>query len=112
MLPNYYFPNAPQARTRREAAHYYVKSSAFVEPSPALSSSESVIQRITHPASNDSIIDRQVLLQADNAIRKSVRLPLSDLRAEKEALELIRAKTSSRCLESTNTMKPRNLSIL
>jgi aminoglycoside phosphotransferase (APT) family kinase protein len=92
--PSYYFANAPQARTRREATRYYLTSAAFVEPCPVLSSSEIVIHRITHPASIESSIDRQVVLQTDNAIRKSVRVPLSDLRAEKETLELVRANTS------------------
>ncbi|KAH8693852.1 kinase-like domain-containing protein [Talaromyces proteolyticus] len=89
-----YFTNAPDARTRREATHSYFKCKVFVEPKPHLDSSETIIHQITHPASLDSIIDRQVVLQSDDRIRKSVRTHLSDLKSEKEILEIVRANTS------------------
>jgi aminoglycoside phosphotransferase len=89
-----FFVNAPDARTRREATRCYLKSTTFLEPQPPLSSSEKAIRQITHPASIESIIDRRVVLQRDNKIRKSVRVHLSDLRAEKDALELVRVNTS------------------
>jgi aminoglycoside phosphotransferase len=89
-----YFANAPGAHTRREATHSYFRCKVFVEPKPHLDSSENIIHQITHPASIDLITDRQVVLQSDNRIRKSIRTHLSDLKAEKETLEIIRANTS------------------
>jgi aminoglycoside phosphotransferase len=92
--PEYYFINAPHCRTRREAALHFLKSKTFLEPEPPLKGYEKVIHQIMHPASMDSIIDRQVVLQTDNTILKSVRIPNSNLFAEKEALELVKANTS------------------
>lgn len=67
----------------------------FSEPSPPAASSESIIHQITHPASLNTIIDRQVVLQNDdNKIRKSVRIHLSNLKFEKEILETVKASTS------------------
>lgn len=89
-----FFVNAPNARTRREATHCYLTAAKFLDSQPPLSSSEKVIHQITHPASIESIIDRRIVLQRDDNIRKSVRVHLSDLCAEKDALELVRANTS------------------
>ncbi|MCJ1255151.1 hypothetical protein MMC24_002967 [Lignoscripta atroalba] len=92
--PEHFFSNAPNARTRREATHYYLDSTTFLESHPAVNSAEKVIHQITHPFSIGTIIDRQVVLQTDNSIRKSVRVHRSDLCAEKDTLELVRANTS------------------
>ena len=91
---SHFFINAPYARTRREATRHYLSSSKFLEYQPALSNSEKVIHRISHPASIESVIDRQVVLQTNDTIRKSVRVNLSNLRAEKDTLQLLRASTS------------------
>jgi aminoglycoside phosphotransferase len=89
-----YFTNAPDAHTRREATYSYLERKAFIEPKPPLDKSDTIIHQITHPASINSVIDRQVILQSDNRIRKSVRTHLSDLKSEKEILEIVRANTS------------------
>lgn len=89
-----YFTNAPDALTRREATYFYLKRKAFIEPKPTLDKLESIIRQITHPVSIDSVIDRQVVLQSDGRIRKSVRTHLSDLKSEKEILGIVRANTS------------------
>jgi aminoglycoside phosphotransferase len=89
-----YFANAPDARTQREATHSYFSCKVFAEPQPPLDSSESIFHQITHPASINSIIDQQVVLQSDNRIRKSIRAHLSDLKSEKEILEIVRANIS------------------
>lgn len=91
----HYFLNAPEAQTRREACQLFFSRKEFSEPSPSAASSESIIHQITHPASLDTIIDRQVVLQNDdNKIRKSVRTHLSNVKLEKEILETVRANTS------------------
>ncbi|PCH01343.1 Aminoglycoside phosphotransferase [Penicillium occitanis (nom. inval.)] len=66
----HYFLNAPEAQTRREASQLFFSRKEFSEPSPPAASSESIIHQITHPASLNTIIDRQVILQNDdNKIR-------------------------------------------
>ena len=62
----YYFLNAPEAQTRREASQLFFSRKEFSEPSPPAASSESIFHQITHPASLDTIIDRQVVLQNDD----------------------------------------------
>lgn len=94
MLPQHFFVNAPNARTRREASLHYQASVTFLEPQLPLSSSETIIHQIGHPGTASLVINRQVVLESDNKIRKSVRIGRSNLWAEKEALELIQAKTS------------------
>lgn len=91
----HYFINAPEAQTRREASHSFFSRKVFSEPRPQAASSESIIHEITHPASLDTIIGRQVALQNENkTIRKSVRINQSNLKFEKEILETVKANTS------------------
>ncbi|CRG85537.1 hypothetical protein PISL3812_02589 [Talaromyces islandicus] len=92
---NQYFANAPNARTRREAAEFFWKGKVLAEPRPPVDSSESVLHQIAHPyCPDDSIINRQVVLQSDNRIRKSVRFRFPILSFEKELLDILRANTS------------------
>lgn len=92
---NQYLVNAPDARTRREAADYYLKSKVFAEPRPPVDSSEIIVHQIIRvPCLDDSIVNRQVVLQSGNKIRKSVRSDFPILSFEKEMLELVRTNTS------------------
>lgn len=92
---NQYFVNVPDARTRREAVEFFWKDKPFAEPRPPVDSSESIIHQIIHPCClDDSILNRQVVLQSDNRIRKSVRLRFPILSFGKELLDTLRANTS------------------
>lgn len=94
MPDNLFFVNFPSARTRREATCQYLASVTFVEPFPSRDTGEQVLHQITHPFSQDDVINRQIILQDDGKIRKSVRIGQSDLRAERRCLELIAHQTS------------------
>ncbi|KAI8691488.1 APH domain-containing protein [Fusarium sp. Ph1] len=89
-----FFANAPNCRTRREATHHYLKHNPFSEPQPPGDTPMEVLHQIAHPFSIGSVIDRQVVLQTDGAIRKSARISRSNLGAEKRRLELVKANTS------------------
>lgn len=96
--PEHYFINAPEARTQREASQLFCSRKVFREPRPppaAAASSERIIHEITHPASIDTILNRQVFLwRNDDKIRKCVRIGWSNLKFEKEVLETVKSKTS------------------
>ncbi|KAH8661821.1 kinase-like domain-containing protein [Ilyonectria robusta] len=91
---DYFFVNAPCCRTRREATLYYLHNTHFVELQPPTDTPVEVLHQIAHPFSMGSVTDRQIVIQIDGDIRKSVRIGRSNLSAEKSSLELVRARTS------------------
>ncbi|OAR02410.1 hypothetical protein LLEC1_07986 [Akanthomyces lecanii] len=94
-----YFVNAPDARTRRQATADCLANTKFSEPRPCTDGVVEVLHQIAHPFSDGSIINREISVQEDDRIRKSVRLGRSDLLAERRNLELV--------LEQTDVPVPR-----
>lgn len=88
------FANAPNCRTRRDASTRYVQSSNVSERQPHSTNDEEIIHTIFDPFSMGMIVDRQIIVQKDGLIRKSVRTSISDLEGEKRRLELIRGTTT------------------
>lgn len=89
-----FFANAPNCRTRREATVHYLHHNPFSEPQPPGDAPMKVLHQIAHPFSMGSVVDRQVVLQKDGAIRKSARISRSNLGSERRSLELVKANTS------------------
>lgn len=90
----HFFANAPNCCTQREATLDYLHRTHFSELQPPGDTPLEMLHQITDPFSIGSVIDRQVVVQKDGAIRKSVRIGRSNLGAEKRSLELVKANTS------------------
>ncbi|OAQ63696.1 protein kinase-like domain [Pochonia chlamydosporia 170] len=89
------FVNAPNCRTRREASTSYPLSSTINEKQPLHNQGgETIIYEHRDPFSLSDIVDRQVTIQRNGLIRKSVRSGKCDLEAEKRRLELIGGRTT------------------
>ncbi|KAJ3496897.1 hypothetical protein NLG97_g2317 [Lecanicillium saksenae] len=88
-----YFVNAPHARTRRQATGHYLARTKISEPCPCTDGVVQPLHRIAHPFSDGSIVNREISVQGDGKVRKSVRLGRSNLLAERRNLELVAQKT-------------------
>ncbi|KAF4461457.1 kinase-like domain [Fusarium albosuccineum] len=88
------FPNAPDCRTRREATHHYLRQAQFSELQPSGDPPVKILHQKTDPFSMGLVVNRQVVLQKDGAIRKSARIGQSNLASERRNLELVTANTS------------------
>ncbi|KAJ6782295.1 hypothetical protein PWT90_00618 [Aphanocladium album] len=89
---NLFFVHAPQCRTRREALSQVHPTESFAEPlPPSTGGAVKVLHRIEHPFAQETVLHREVVIQKDGCIRKSVRIDKSDLTAEKCHLGLLAA---------------------
>lgn len=93
VMDGLYFVNAPNAQTRRQATAYYLANAEFSEPCPCPDGVVKTLHRRAHPFSDGSIVNREISVQEDGKIRKSVRLGRSDLLAEGRNLELVAKST-------------------
>lgn len=89
------FLNAPRCRTRREATEYYLGNTRFAEPHPqATCTQDEMLHQIYHPYTNGLVLNRQLIVQKDQTVRKSFRTGQSDIKAERRNLEIVRTSTS------------------
>lgn len=88
-----FFIHMPHCRTRRQICAEYIRTSKLAEKQPTRDEADRILHRIFDPFSMDEFIYRQVVLQPNQLIKKSVRIGHSNLEAEKDTLELIMRKT-------------------
>ncbi|KAJ3498738.1 hypothetical protein NLG97_g891 [Lecanicillium saksenae] len=82
--------HGPQCRTRRHALSQWRLTESFAEPLPLeTGGAVEILHRIKHPFTQETILHREVIVQEDGRIRKSVRIGHSDLAAERRHLHLL-----------------------